>query len=154
MRALLLAAALACIAAPAAAQEAQTVLMPEDESVRAVFERLGFSEAVVHGDTVYLSGVVAGTAGGVSEEEAYVRAFDYIGDVLARAGSSWDDVVDLTTFHTDLPAQIDLFAEVKHRYVPEPFPAWTAIDVDRLLPDAALVEIKIVARLSDAAARD
>jgi enamine deaminase RidA (YjgF/YER057c/UK114 family) len=34
---------------------------------------------------------------------------------------------------------------VKHRYVHAPYPAWTAIDVDRLLPDKGLTEIKIVA---------
>jgi hypothetical protein len=27
-----------------------------------------------------------------------------------------------------------------------PFPAWTAIDIDRLVPDRGLVEIKLVAR--------
>lgn len=137
-------------AMPAAAREPAQVIVPEDESARAMFDRLGFSEAVIHGDTVYLSGVVAGTAGGASEEEAYDRAFRYIAAMLERAGSGWDEVIDITTFHTDLPAQIDLFTAVKHRYVAAPFPAWTAIDVDRLLPDAALVEIKIVARLSAA----
>jgi hypothetical protein len=36
--------------------------------------------------------------------------------------------------------------KVKHRYIRPPFPAWTAIDIDRLVPDGGLVEIKLVAR--------
>ncbi|WP_299328848.1 Rid family hydrolase [Parasphingopyxis sp.] len=143
--------AVSCLAAPIAAQEPVRTIMPEDEQARAMLERFGFSEAVVHGDTVYLSGVVAGTRGGtLSEEEAYDNAWRYIASILERAGSSLDDILDITTYHTDLPAQIDLFAEVKHRHIIAPFPAWTAIDIDRLLPDSGLVEIKIVARVSDA----
>ena len=69
-----------------------------------------------------------------------------LGDVLERSGSSFDGVVEMTTFHTDLPAQMDGVMKVKHRYIREPFPAWTAIDIDRLVPDTGLVEIKLVAR--------
>jgi enamine deaminase RidA (YjgF/YER057c/UK114 family) len=65
---------------------------------------------------------------------------------LKRSGSSFDGVVDMTTFHTDLPAQFEGFRKVKDRYIREPFPAWTAIDIDRLVPDGGLVEIKVVAR--------
>ncbi|NWN27523.1 RidA family protein, partial [Escherichia marmotae] len=62
-----------------------------------------------------------------------------------RVGASWDDVVDITSFHTDILPQIEAMKRVKARYVRAPYPAWTAIDVDRLLPDAGLTEIKIVA---------
>jgi enamine deaminase RidA (YjgF/YER057c/UK114 family) len=80
------------------------------------------------------------------QEAAYDRAFRGLDDVLRRAGSSFEDVVEITTFHTDLPAQIEAFKRVKHRYIRGPFPAWTAIDIDRLVPDRGLVEIKLVAR--------
>ncbi|MGF1456223.1 MAG: hypothetical protein ACFB6R_12720 [Alphaproteobacteria bacterium] len=33
------------------------------------------------------------------------------------------------------------------RDVEAPFPAWTAIDIDRLYPDGGLVEIKVVAHV-------
>ena len=141
---------LAALAMPLSAREPANVIMPEDEGVRAIFEQFGFSEAVVHGDTVYLSGVVASSREGVSEEEVYDQTWRYIATVLERSGSSLDDVIEITTFHTDLPAQISLFAEVKHRHIAAPFPAWTAIDVDRLFPDNGLVEIKVVARITPA----
>ena len=73
-------------------------------------------------------------------------AFDNLKATLNAAGCTFDDLVDVTTFHTDLPSQMDGFMKVKHRYIREPFPAWTAIDIDRLVPDNGLVEIKLVAR--------
>jgi enamine deaminase RidA (YjgF/YER057c/UK114 family) len=73
--------------------------------------------------------------------------------VLERAGSSWDDVLEMTTYHTDLPTQIEGFRAVKDRYVKAPFPAWTAVDIDRLVPDGGLVEIKVVAKVPPKAAR-
>ena len=140
-----LAAAQTATAAPGAgARQSHEVVMPAAARSREFFERYGFSEAVIDGDRVYLSGVVAG--GGSDPKAAYDRAFSMIADILKRSGSSWDGVLEMTTFHTDLPAQIDGFAEVKNKYVKAPFPAWTAIDVDRLLPDSGLVEIKVVAR--------
>jgi len=36
---------------------------------------------------------------------------------------------------------------VKNKYVRSPPPAWTAIQVARLIPNAGLTEIKIVAKL-------
>ncbi|HEV2597415.1 RidA family protein [Sphingopyxis sp.] len=132
---------------PAAAREASAVLMSESPEGRAFQEAVGYADAVIAGDTIYLSGVVAGPAKGESDLAAgYDRAFKHIAATLARAGASWDDVVDITTFHTDLAAHIDGFAAVKNRYVKAPFPAWTAIGVSRLYEPSAVVEIKVVAR--------
>jgi hypothetical protein len=36
---------------------------------------------------------------------------------------------------------------VKNRYVKSPFPAWTAVEITRLIPDKGITEIKIVAKL-------
>ena len=79
-------------------------------------------------------------------ETAYDRAFKMLDDVLKTSGSSFDGVVDITTFHTDLPAQFDGFRRVKDRYIREPFPAWTAIRYRPPGADGGLVEIKFVAR--------
>ena len=134
------------VTAPAAAREADKVLMSEHPQGRAFQEAVGYADAVIAGDTIYLSGVVAGMAKGESDlAPGYDRAFKAIAATLARAGASWDDVVDITTFHTDLAAHIDGFAAVKNRYVKAPFPAWTAIGVSRLYEPPAVVEIKVVA---------
>jgi len=150
---ILLAVACAAAPAPAAAQARQqgTVIMSENEGERAFQERLGYADAVVAGDTIYLSGVVVGQRDGESLESAYARAYARIGDILRRAGASWDDVVDITSYHTDVNAQIEAMAAVQRRHIRPPFPAWTAIDVDRLIPDRGITEIKIVARRPGAA---
>lgn len=145
MKYLLAAPLFAIIAAPAAAQD-RTIVLPEEEEARGFFETYGFAEAVVVGDTAWLSGVVAGESEGVTLKQSLDNTFQYAGDVLERSGFSWGDVVDITTYHTDLPAQIETVAEVKRRYIPGVTHSWTAIDIDRLYPDNGLVEIKIVAR--------
>lgn len=136
------------VAAPAAAREAGSVLMAENAEARAFQEAVGYADAVIAGDIVYLSGVVAAPAGegAAGLDAGYDRAFQHIAASLARAGVGWDDVVDITTFHTDLAAHIEGFAAVKNRYVKAPFPAWTAIGVSRLYEPTAVVEIKVVAR--------
>lgn len=114
------------------------------------YDDLHFSPAVRAGDYVFLSGVVAGLPAdrrgdAAAVDAAYDQAFRIVGMVLAEADADWSDVIEITTYHTDLPAQFEAFSRVKDRYVPEPYPAWTAIDVDRLLPDDGIVEIRVIA---------
>ncbi len=122
--------------------------MPEHPGAKKFFEEWGFSEAIVAGDSVYLSGVVVALRPRDTDlQAAYADAFDRIGDTLRRAGVSWDDVVDITSYHTDLTTQMPAIVAVKNRYVKAPFPAWTAIEVSRLIPDRGITEIKIVAKM-------
>lgn len=131
------------------ARTSHTVVVPVQRERQRDLEEWGYADAVVDGDRVWLSGVVAGLRPDetiADEEAAFERAFERIGDVLERSGASFDGVVEMTSFHTDLPAQIEAFKKVKHHYIRGPFPAWTAIGVTRLVPDWGLVEIRIVAR--------
>lgn len=150
-------AGIALLVSPALAQAqartAETVLMSESERGRAEQERYGFSDAVIAGDTIYLSGIVAGRAPGeTSLEPGFERVFRHIERILVRAGSSLADIVDVTSFHTDVVGQIEAMSAVQRRLLGSPPPAWTAVQVTRLLPDNGLAEIKIVARRSSAAA--
>ena len=123
-----------------------TVLMSEHPGAREYQEKWGYSDAVIAGDTIYLSGIVAGTRPGEdSLEPAYERVYRQAAAILKRAGASWDDVVDMTSFHTDVAGQIDAMAAVHKRHVKPPYPAWSAIGVARLLGDG-ITEIKITAR--------
>ena len=147
-------AAAAPSAAGAQARQQGTVILSEDAEERAFQERWGYADAIVAGDTVYLSGVVVGQRQGETLEAAYDRAYRRIGRILERAGVGWDDVVDITSYHTDVTAQMDAIVAVQRRYIRPPFPAWTAIDVDRLIPDRGITEIKIVARRPAAASQE
>jgi enamine deaminase RidA (YjgF/YER057c/UK114 family) len=135
-------------AAPARADEPKQTLMPENAEIRALYAELGLSDAVVHGDTIHLSGVVAGLAPGEqSLTPAYERAFAHIDGILKRLGASWDDVIVFDTFHKGpMREQIDALMPVKKRYIREPFPAWTAVGVTELFDPAAVTEIKLTVR--------
>lgn len=145
---LALSSALIVIAPTSAKAQRQqsTVIMSDDEGARRFQEEWGFSDAIVAGDTIYMSGIVVGLREGEALEAAYDRAYRGIGEILARVGASWNDVVDITSYHTDVTQQMEAMVAVHRRYVRAPFPAWTAIDVDRLIPERGITEIKIVAR--------
>jgi enamine deaminase RidA (YjgF/YER057c/UK114 family) len=131
-----------------ARQDAKVVMDPDPEEAKFQAE-WGYASAIRVGDTIYVSGVVAGVRKGETDLTlGYERAFQRIGETLKSAGASWDDVVDITTFHTDLTTQMPAIVAVKNRYIKAPFPAWTAIQVARLIPTNGITEIKIVARLS------
>jgi enamine deaminase RidA (YjgF/YER057c/UK114 family) len=125
-----------------ARQDAKVLMDPDPEEAKAQGE-WGYASAIRVGDTIYLSGVVAGVHKGETDLTlGYDRAFKRI------AGANWDDVVDITTFHTDLTTQMPAIVAVKNRYIKPPFPAWTAIQVARLIPTNGITEIKIVAKVS------
>ena len=146
--AFILAAPLQSTSAFAGARQEAKVLMASDPASLKFQQDWGFSDAVVTGDTIYLSGVVAGVREGETDlKVAYTRAFERIGAILKSARASWDDVVEITSFHTDLTTQMPAIVAVKNNYVKQPFPAWTAIQVSRLIPSNGITEIKIVAKI-------
>ena len=145
---LVLAAAILAGNAAAGARDEATVVMSDKPAMAAIENEWGFSDAIVAGDTVYLSGVVAGLKNGDGDlQAAYARAFDKLGAILAKAGASWDDVVEITSYHTDVKAQMPAMVAAKKKYVRAPYPAWTAVQVVRLIPDNGITEIKLIARL-------
>ena len=149
---ILVSAALAAswLASPAIAQER---IIPE--SSQATYDAFHYAPAVRAGNLLYLSGIVASLEGDENEfnpadlEKAFDRAFEQIELVLTEAGADWSHVVEMTTFHTELIPQVTPFTTSKDKYLKAPYPAWTAIDVDRLFPERGIVEIKIIAYLGD-----
>jgi enamine deaminase RidA (YjgF/YER057c/UK114 family) len=143
-----LAAAAMILPAGAGARDEAKVFMTDHPEGLKFEKQWGFCDAIVTGDTLYLSGVVAGTRDGDSNlEAAYARAFEHIAGILKKAGASWDDVVEITSYHTDVTAQMPAIVAVKNKYVRAPFPAWTAVQVVRLIPENGITEIKLVAKL-------
>jgi enamine deaminase RidA (YjgF/YER057c/UK114 family) len=140
--------------APQGARQQAQVIMPDNARQRQVQEQIGWADAVVSNGIVYVSGVPAYLAPGETDQEkAYVRAFEALGKTLQRAGVSWDDVVSMTTYHTDPNAQIETFARVKSRYMKSPPPAWSAVGTTALLQPGALVEIALIAHVPERAAK-
>jgi enamine deaminase RidA (YjgF/YER057c/UK114 family) len=72
-------------------------------------------------------------------------AFDNLVAVLEGAGCGMQDIVDVTTFHTDPEMQFDTVMEVKNRLFPvPPYPNWTAVGLTWL--SGFDFEIKVIAR--------
>jgi enamine deaminase RidA (YjgF/YER057c/UK114 family) len=115
----------------------------------ALYERHGYSAAVRAGDLLFISGQVGSREDGSPEPEFRKQvelAFRNLQAVLAAAGAGFDDIVDVTTFHTDPVNQFEAIMEVKNRIFREaPYPTWTAIGVKWLA--GFDFEIKVVARI-------
>jgi enamine deaminase RidA (YjgF/YER057c/UK114 family) len=60
------------------------------------------SQVVVHGDTVYLAGVVANTAAGKSVTEQTQEVLSIIDGHLAKAGSDKSKLLTATIYLTDM----------------------------------------------------
>lgn len=136
---------------PVAGHAQDRVIYSDLPEVRSAQDRVGWADAVVSGDTVYVSGVITYTMpGDRSLEDAYERTFKELTNILTRAGVGWRDVVEVRSYHTDPAAQIDAMAAVKRRYRPAPDPAWTAVGTSALLARTGITEIALTARLPKA----
>jgi enamine deaminase RidA (YjgF/YER057c/UK114 family) len=116
----------------------------------------GYAPVVRVGDMVIVSGVPAGGDG--RYEEKVRGMYRRVEELLAAAGASIDDVVELTTFHTT-PRDSQQFWEEFERYMPihreffgEHRPAWTAVGTTVLLSGSASVEMRVVAVAGSGAA--
>lgn len=114
----------------------------------ALYERHGYSAAIRSGDLLFVSGQVGSHADGSPEPDFAKQvqlAFDNLVAVLEGAGCGMQDIVDVTTFHTDPETQFNAVMEVKNRVFPEPpYPNWTAVGVTWL--SGFDFEIKVIAR--------
>jgi len=114
----------------------------------ALYEAHGYSPAIRSGDLLFVSGQVGSRADGTPEPDfaAQVQlAFDNLGAVLNAGGCGLEDIIDVTTFHTDPNSQFAAVMEVKSRMFPRsPYPNWTAVGVTWL--SGFDFEIKVVAR--------
>lgn len=107
-----------------------------------------YSQAVRAGHTLYLSGqtpldpAVGKLVDGGIEAQA-TQVFENLKAVLAAAGASFDDVVRVAIYMTDL-GNFAAVNEVMKRYFQQPFPARSTIGV-AALPLGAQVEIDVIA---------
>jgi enamine deaminase RidA (YjgF/YER057c/UK114 family) len=117
--------------------------------MEAVYKKIRYAPALKVGDTIYVSGQIGRDAAMQlveGREAQIVQAFENLKLVLAAAGASLSDVVDLTTFHTDM-RDLPLFMQVRDRYLKtDPLPAWTAVGAHMLGGTAGyIIEIKAIA---------
>jgi enamine deaminase RidA (YjgF/YER057c/UK114 family) len=120
---------------------------------QALYERHGYSAAIRSDDLLFVSGQVGSHGDGSPEPDfrrQVERAFENLRATLEAAGCGLDDIVDVTTFHTDPPNQFETVMAVKKKVFPEPpYPNWTAIGVTWLA--GFDFEIKVIARIPEKA---
>jgi len=111
-----------------------------------------YSQAIVHGDTVYVSGQIPLDPSTMTLVEGdmrtqIVRVFDNLAAVARAAEVTLDDCLKLTVYLTDL-GHFALVNEVMAEYFAVPYPARAALGV-AALPRGAAVEVDaIIARRS------
>jgi Putative translation initiation inhibitor, yjgF family len=117
-------------------------------SMQAMYDAFHFAPATRVGDLIWVSGQVGideNMRPGVGMAAQARLAFEGLKTVLEAAGASLADVVELTTFHTDLRGDMAEFRQVKDAYFPDRYPSWTAVGTPQLAAPEFLVEIRAVA---------
>jgi 2-iminobutanoate/2-iminopropanoate deaminase len=116
-------------------------------------EKFGFSHAwKVEGakSVVFLAGQGPVTADGQvldADFEAQARlTFQNMQTVLERAGASFESVVKLTAFFTDI-GNLREYAKVRNEFIVGHSPASTAVEVSRLALTGMTIEVEAIAVL-------
>lgn len=140
------------------------VILPGQADQHA-YDAYKFAAARRVGDTLYVSGVIAGVPHGAkADAEAFKtqlrHAFRRIDRTLRASGADFADVVMINSFHVwDSPhfqggrdEHFAAFAAVKDEFMAAPHPAWTAVGTTGLLADTGLVEIQLIVHVPAAPA--
>jgi enamine deaminase RidA (YjgF/YER057c/UK114 family) len=113
-----------------------------------IFKKFGYSPAVRAGDFLYVAGQIGLNPDGsmpANDEGQIVNAFDRLKIVIEEAGASLDDIVELVSYHVGLQNHLGKFVEIKSRYIREPYPTWTILEIAGLARPGLVIEIKAVA---------
>jgi enamine deaminase RidA (YjgF/YER057c/UK114 family) len=110
-----------------------------------------YSDAVVVGDLVYVSGQAAldddDQIVGVGDFEAQVRqTYGNIESALAKCGATWSDVVKTTTHFKRIVEDYPSYARVRGELLTPPYPATIGVQSELFMPEL-LFEMDAIAVL-------
>ncbi len=109
-----------------------------------------FPHAKRVGDFLFLSGIGPRSRGTKEIPEGIeaqtLAVFRNVRTVLEDAGASWDDIVDVTVFLTDMHADFPAFNKLYAEHFATNRPTRTTVEVGAL-PTPISVELKVVAYL-------
>ncbi len=112
--------------------------------------QLTLSPGILSGGHVFVTGMTGSRPDGTMPDDPETQfrlAFAKIDAVLAEAGGSLADLVEMTSYHVSMAAHFEVFDAVRLDLLSEPYPAWTAVEVAGLRRAGALVEVRAIARL-------
>ena len=117
-------------------------------SMQSVVDSKGYLPGLRVGAFLFLAGQVGRTIDMeivVDPTAQFEACFENLRMVLAEAGCTFDDIVDMTTYHVDMDRHWPAFREVKNRVLPRGKFPWTAVGVSALADPAFLLEVKATA---------
>ena len=128
--------------------------MPEaivPEGLEGYVQDWKMSPGLEHDGIIFMTGFTgASEDGSLSENpvEQIEAAFAKVAKVLEKAGLGFGHLLEMTSYHVGLRDHLDAFKAIRSRYVTEPYPAWTAIEVTGFVREGAIVELRCIARRS------
>ena len=124
---------------------------------KGVFDpRPRFAQVVKHGKLIYIAGQTSvdanGNLVGKGNIEAQTRqVLQNIQKCLEAVGATFDQVVKINVYSTNLDAHRDVIAKLRQEYFSKGPVASTTVQVSRLVHPDWLVEIEAIAVLDNAA---
>ena len=120
------------------------------ESGKFLYDNFHFAEAVDCDGLLLCSWIIGTGQGGevpgdISEE--FDNAWSGVISLLKEAGADASHIVEYTSYHVGLQANMAAFMKVRDKYLSAPWPAWTAIGITELAVPGAHVEIRVTAKL-------
>jgi enamine deaminase RidA (YjgF/YER057c/UK114 family) len=118
--------------------------------MKPVYDAYHFAPAVIDGDYLRCSGMIRfrkDMSVPADPAEQFTVAFENLAGLLAEAGVTFADVVQLNSYHVNLQKHMAAFGAVKNKFMKPPHAAWTAIGITELALPGALVEIQVTARV-------
>ena len=115
----------------------------------------GYSHVVevLRGRTIYIAGQVAldnsGSVIGKGDFAAQAtQVFENLKAALAAVGATFDNVVKVTTFVTDM-AQLPALRAIRGKYYGKNVPASTLVQIQKLAHEDLMIEIEAIAVLPE-----
>ena len=111
------------------------------------------------GNLLFLSGVGPRTAGLKYDKNGNYEAFDFeaqcrsvfdnVKVILEESGSSWENLVDVTVFLTDMKRDFKTYNKIYAEYFSANQPCRTTVEVNAL-PSPISIELKCIATIEEA----
>jgi 2-aminomuconate deaminase len=79
-------------------------------------------------------------------EEQCVSVFENIKLILEESGSSWNNIVDVTVFLTNMKQDFETYNKLYGVYFKDVFPTRTTIEISSL-PTPIAIELKVIATI-------
>lgn len=106
---------------------------------------IGYTQAIRHGNILYVSGVVSG---GETMEEQVTNVYREIQRILERFDADLDDIVKEVLYTTDIEATKQAIPARKEFFPNGIYPTASWVQIERLFSPGAMVEVEVEVMLN------